>query len=265
MEQHAASGAVTRAPMTATEARELTNRINQTAGKLWRLLLESYEREAWRALGYASWREYATAEFTISKSRAYQILDQGRVIAAITEAARLSADEDFSTMVEIPERAAREIKPMLPEVTEQVRERVEAGEEPESAVRDVIEEARGAKREPPKPAAAREPEPDQPDDDDVFDVDPVAEWERAEKRVEELESLVASLKSSDLAGEVVEWRQKYAQLEGRLQREITTRNEAERTARYAQKKLAEVRKELGIERDRDIIPAIQALRQWAAA
>lgn len=260
MTQDATSGAVTRAPMTATEARELTDRINRTAGELWRLLLEAHEREAWRALGYASWKAYVETEFTITRQRAYQLLDQGRVIRLLQEAAG-----NVSTVVDISERTAREIKPTLPEVTTEIRERVEAGEEPETAVRDVIEEARGARREPPKPAAAREPEPDQPDDDDVFDVDPVAEWERAEKRVEELESLVASLKSSDLAGEVVEWRQKYAQLEGRLQREITTRNEAERTARYAQKKLAEVRKELGIERDRDIIPAIQALRQWAAA
>jgi len=94
-------------------------------------------------------------------------------------------------------------------------------------------------------------------------VDPIAEWERAEKRIEELEALVASLQSNDLAREVAVWRQKYAQLEGRLHREMATRAEAEREAKYAKKKLAEIRRELGVVQDKDIIPAIQTLREWA--
>lgn len=124
-------------------------------------------------------------------------------------------------------------------------------------VEEVVRKRRAPEREP-------EPEPDAPDDADA-EVDPIAEWERAEKRIEELEALVASLQSNDLAREVAVWRQKYAQLEGRLHREMATRAEAEREAKYAKKKLAEIRRELGVVRDKDIIPAIQTLREWAGA
>lgn len=248
------------APMTAEEARDITNRINQAAGELWRLLLEAYERQAWRALGYASWKAYVESEFTITRQRAYQLLDQGRVIRLLQEAAG-----DVSTTVDISERAARGIKPSLPEVTAQIRERVESGAAPEEAVREVVDAHRKKRCAPESgPAPEPAPEPDTPDDADV-EVDPIAEWERAEKRIEELEALVASLQSNDLAREVAVWRQKYAQLEGRLHREMATRAEAEREAKYAKKKLAEIRRELGVVQDRDIIPAIQTLREWAGA
>src|SRR5690606_572637 len=83
-------------PMTAEEARDTTNRPKQTAGELWRLLLDAYERQAWRALGYASWKAYVESEFTITRQRAYQLLDQGRVIRLLQEAAG-----DVSTTVDI--------------------------------------------------------------------------------------------------------------------------------------------------------------------
>lgn len=125
------------AAITADEARDLTARINTAAGELWRLLLESYEREAWKALEYRSWREYAAAEFRMSERRAYQLLSQGQVTEAL--------ETSVCTSVQISEAAARDIKPKLPEVVAEVRERVERGEEPKQAVREAV-----AAHRPPK-------------------------------------------------------------------------------------------------------------------
>lgn len=65
------------------EARILTDRIKDRAEELWHLLLEAYERDAHGALGYKSWGEYFRAEFGGSKSRAYELIDAGRVVRAI--------------------------------------------------------------------------------------------------------------------------------------------------------------------------------------
>lgn len=54
------------------------------------LTLDAYERKAWQVLGYASWREYAKTEFSMGQSHAYRLLDQGRVIRALEEAAGIS-------------------------------------------------------------------------------------------------------------------------------------------------------------------------------
>jgi hypothetical protein len=89
--------------LTADEARTLTTEIQQSAERTHALLLRAHEGEAWAALGYASWRDYATAEFNMSQSRAYQLLDQARVVRAI------EATSD-STNVELPNEAqAREL------------------------------------------------------------------------------------------------------------------------------------------------------------
>jgi hypothetical protein len=101
-------------PLDATAARVLTDRIRRRAEDLWADLVEAHDRRAWAALGYSSWRAYATAEFGMSQSRAYQLLDAGRVQAALTEATG-------STSVELTEAAARDVKPHLAVVTDKVR------------------------------------------------------------------------------------------------------------------------------------------------
>lgn len=111
-----AAGEIIR-PLDATGARVLTDRIRRRAEDLWADLVEAHDRRAWQALGYSSWREYAQTEFGMSQSRAYQLLDAGRVQAALTEAAS-------STSVELTEAAARDIKPNLSVVTGKVRDAV---------------------------------------------------------------------------------------------------------------------------------------------
>lgn len=137
------------ASMTPAEARSLTETIKASVDTLWTLLRESYDREAWRALGYGSWREYATTEFGMSKSRAYQLLDQARVIAAI-------ADASDSTDVEITEAAARDLKPVLQEAVAAVKEAVADAPSPEQKqerVRQALDDLRDTLVEERKPKA----------------------------------------------------------------------------------------------------------------
>jgi hypothetical protein len=121
--------------LDASAARELTDRIKASANQLWILLLEAHERRAWIALGYASWAAYVRAEFRISRSRSYQLIDQGRVIRAL---------RSVSTSVDISEAQARDLKPRLVEVTETVRSRLAAGaaENVAYAVEQVVKEER---------------------------------------------------------------------------------------------------------------------------
>ena len=109
---------------------------------------------------------------------------------------------------------------------------------------------------PKKPTPkAVDPEPDDPDND------PVAALEYADKEIRNLQALVESLKKSDLAKEVETWAKKYAQLEGRLNQEMTTCGEAKKQATYSTKKLAEVRAALGVKTDREILAAIKELKR----
>jgi len=71
------------AKLEESAARALTDRIKEGAENLWRMLLEAYEGGAHTALGYASWGAYFEAEFGGKKSKAYQLLEAGRVVRAI--------------------------------------------------------------------------------------------------------------------------------------------------------------------------------------
>jgi hypothetical protein len=101
------AGAVSHAeqPLTAAEARSLTDQVKADAAALWAKLLELHDGGAHTALGYKSWGAYCAAEFDIGKSRAYQLLNAGRVVAAL---------EGQSTVVDsITERQARELVPLV--------------------------------------------------------------------------------------------------------------------------------------------------------
>jgi hypothetical protein len=50
-------------PMTATEARALTDRIKRDAESLWELIKQAYLGRAWIALNYPSWDVYCANEF----------------------------------------------------------------------------------------------------------------------------------------------------------------------------------------------------------
>ena len=110
------------ATCTPDEARQLTDQIRTTADALWSLLLEAHERRAWAALGYTRWEDYVATEFDMSRRRSYQIIDQGKVIRAITEAVSTVVDvQDPAHVPTVNSEAAKDIKPRIGEVTEGIK------------------------------------------------------------------------------------------------------------------------------------------------
>jgi hypothetical protein len=126
--------------LSAEEAAELTTRIREGIETVWRLLHEAYARKAHVALGYQSWATYVHEEFHISRSRSYQLIDQGNVVFEIEAAAGVS------TPVDINEATTRRIKPVLSVVTDNIRERIAAGELPDPVVADEIARAGRSRR-----------------------------------------------------------------------------------------------------------------------
>ena len=88
-------------PMTSEEAQTCIAEINKNLKNTRTLLFDLYEREGWRALGYASWRECVTAEFKQHQSYLYRQLE-----AAKAERNILSV-VDHALMSEIPESHLR--------------------------------------------------------------------------------------------------------------------------------------------------------------
>lgn len=94
-------------------ARALTDEVKADTAALWAKLLDLYEGRAHEALGYPSWGGYCSAEFDLSESRAYQLIDAGRVRSTIVERGELPAPRT--------EAVARELAPLRAE-PEQMRE-----------------------------------------------------------------------------------------------------------------------------------------------
>ena len=76
--------------MTADEARQCANEIKAGINDVGKRLLQLYEGEGWKVLGYDTWRECAQMEFGFKQSRVYQLL----------EFAEVTRNIEFSTIVE---------------------------------------------------------------------------------------------------------------------------------------------------------------------
>lgn len=110
--------------MTRDEASSITARIRDAAKATWELVTLAHEGKAHLALGYETWEAYVNAEFDMSRQRAYQLLNQGRVTRAL---------EAVSTDVDITEAEARRAKPHLEEIVEEVKH----GAAPREAIQSI--------------------------------------------------------------------------------------------------------------------------------
>jgi hypothetical protein len=122
--------------MTHQEARDVTTRIKAGIDDLATLLTQAHDGRAWVVLGYRSWGSYVRAEFGLSRSRSYEVLEQDRVSRALRAAAN---DTDVPR---VSARMAASIKLALPEVTRSIRDRLSAdpSEDTSAVVRDAIRE-----------------------------------------------------------------------------------------------------------------------------
>lgn len=73
--------------MTWDEARELTDEVKADTRALWLKLERLYEGGAHTALGFKSWGAYCAVEFNLSATRAYELLDAGRVAQILARSA----------------------------------------------------------------------------------------------------------------------------------------------------------------------------------
>lgn len=244
----------TRANLNFDEASALTDRIRTTTESLWSLLLEAHERKAWTALGYDTWQGYVETEFGMHRRTSYKLLDQARVIAAIGEAAGVCPIGH----IDISEYAARELKPVLPALTDEIRTRIEQGEKPAEAVRAVVKAKREERKTaPPVQMAKPDVDPETGTTAEDVEPDPWEELKHERREVARLEAQVAALSATDQGAEVLKWTTMYAQLEGRLRQEMANGNEARRQATRQGATLKKIREALGVERDSEIIAALR--------
>jgi len=126
-------------PLNEDDARALTETIRSAADVLWVLIARAHAGKAWAAMGYDSWADYVGSEFDMSRSRSYQLLDQGRVVREIESAV------PSGTKISLSEAAARDLKVVLDEVLPEIKERT-AGLDPDEAT-DVLDEIVREKRD----------------------------------------------------------------------------------------------------------------------
>ena len=69
--------------LSAAAARALTDEVKADTHALWLKLERLYEGNAHGALGHKSWHAYCAAEFSLSSTRAYELLDAGRVASIL--------------------------------------------------------------------------------------------------------------------------------------------------------------------------------------
>lgn len=71
--------------LSAAQAQTLTARIKKAGEEFGALLLEAYEGEAWRPMGYTTWQDYVAGEFTFTREHSYRLLTQSAVERAVGE------------------------------------------------------------------------------------------------------------------------------------------------------------------------------------
>ncbi|TMC06075.1 MAG: hypothetical protein E6J41_19985 [Chloroflexi bacterium] len=129
-------------PLDQREAALLTERIRAATRRVCLLLLKAHEGRAWIALGYSSWNQYVRSEFSISRSRSYELLDQARVVLRLRDAA------GTQTVPEVSAYLALHIKPRLGQIAQDIQERVEqaadqdAGPDAAAIMASVLDEER---------------------------------------------------------------------------------------------------------------------------
>ncbi len=129
--------------LTVEEAQELTEHIRSTADMLYVLVARAHAGKAHIALGYKNFEGYVKEEFGISRSRAYQFLNQSKVIAAIEAVA------PEGTQLNISEAVARDLKKALNDIVPEIEARTSAlnPDEAGQAIEEYINEYRESQKE----------------------------------------------------------------------------------------------------------------------
>lgn len=140
--------------MTEEEARICVAKIKRNTEEIRSALLDLYERQGWKVLGYETFRSCIAAEFNVSESRSYHLLNAARIDQI------LASDGETAP---IPEAHARELAPLIkqPDRVRSVHREVkdQTGGKPEAvdyraAVRSVPKSSNGTSATPIDPERA---------------------------------------------------------------------------------------------------------------
>ena len=97
--------------MTFKEARQCADEIKTGINSIGQKLLQLYEGDGWKALGYSSWRECGQVEFGFKQSHVYRLLDAAEVERNISpNGGNLQiAERQARPLVSLPPDAQREV------------------------------------------------------------------------------------------------------------------------------------------------------------
>lgn len=205
---------------------------------------------------HTSFEAYAKERWNLTRPRAYQLMDHSKTVEAITEGIGLS------TKVDIPETQTRKIKPVVGLVKTEVKKRVDAGEDPTEVVQDVVQAAaRQVSQVRTDVVELKKGFEDVPEDaEPEEEVDTAGLMDSMKAEILHLQDANASLASDDLAKELSSWTEKYWALEGRYKQELSVSKVAQDQASYGTRKLKQIRAALEVESDKEILPAIDRLK-----
>jgi hypothetical protein len=99
--------------MTKTEARGLVERIRSHITDARRDVLELYEREGWRVLGYDSWRDCVVTEFEQSQRHLYRLLDAAKVERNLSQV--FDNQQNDCPIGQMPEGVLRPLSKLKPD------------------------------------------------------------------------------------------------------------------------------------------------------
>lgn len=107
-------GAPAVAPMKKGQAQKITKQIRDAVESVPELLLEAFEGQAHKALGYETWEQYVTAEFrSMTRENSYREIRKARASRELTEVA--------GSPVTVTQRSAIVFEKRRDEVLEAVR------------------------------------------------------------------------------------------------------------------------------------------------
>lgn len=125
------------------EAKKVTETIKSASVAIFALIARAHELRADKLLGYSSWEDYVKTEFSMSASRSYQLLDMNKVVKEIESVA------PTGTVVKLKEIEARELKNILPSITERIAEETKnlQPEEASGKIDEIVDQVREQHRE----------------------------------------------------------------------------------------------------------------------
>lgn len=149
----------TKGRLTKAKAAELTQAIRRQSVGLWLLVKVAHDREAWRVLGYDSFKAYVDAELHITEQRAYQLVDLGKVVDALQRGlTRAGYDVQTLELAPPPARVVAVAKHHLDEVEAAAllaAEELGDGEVPGVAVLEAVREVARSHQRPGEVARQR--------------------------------------------------------------------------------------------------------------